>query len=85
VHARTPVASTQDLANRRGEIFPMTTKRHEQHLAHGQLDVNNAEYERSVKRGHDDKYRAQIFPFCVRRQLAAVEMLVTTQKCWFTC
>jgi hypothetical protein len=25
------------------------------------------------------------FPFCVRRQLAAVEMLVTTQKCWFMC
>jgi hypothetical protein len=44
-----------------------------------------AEYERSVERGHDDEYRAQIFPFCVRRQLAAVEMLVTRQKCWFTC
>jgi hypothetical protein len=48
----------------------------------GSTAAPNAEDERSVERGHDDEYRAQIFPFCVR-QLAVVEMVVTMQKCWF--
>ena len=46
VHARAPVASTEDLANRGGEGFPMMTKRHEPPVADGQLKVNNADLER---------------------------------------
>jgi hypothetical protein len=49
VHARTPLTSTEDLANRSSKVFAMITKRHEQLPADGQLDVKNADSVRSAR------------------------------------
>jgi hypothetical protein len=44
VHALNPVTSAADLAQRSGEGLPRMTQRHEQPVANGQLNVNNADY-----------------------------------------
>jgi hypothetical protein len=43
VHALNPVTSAADLAQRGREGLPRMTQRHEQSVANGQLNVNNAE------------------------------------------
>jgi hypothetical protein len=43
VHALNPVTSAADLAQRSREGLPRMTQRHEQPVANGQLNVNNAD------------------------------------------
>ena len=75
VHARTPVASTEDLANHGGEGFPMMTKRHEQPVADRQLKVNNdADSVRLLSAHHDH---------CLRRRslvMSAATAAITASR-----
>ena len=70
VHALNPVTSAADLAQRSREGLPRMTQRHEQPVANGQLNVNNADSAR------DDSVSRSAYAFTDRPvQRAAVPLV----------